>query len=162
MSIRRKEDYSSSPSPSPSASALQRYAHSQAFGVSNKTSWFGSLMGSVAKLDISRNSTRLVDVSEPEHEIGVKYKNDADGNPKETYKSFNLDDTYGGVGPLLMKNFLEAVQKHTMTETGKSSEIFASHRGVVQLNEFAPKSVPLKSNVGPFKNEAALLISLVS
>ena len=118
-------------------------------------------MGNLANLDIARNSTRLVDVSEPETTpgIGVMYKKDADGNLKETYKSFKLDDTYDGGGPLLVKNFMEAVQKHTMGETGKSSEIFASHKDVIQLNGVAPRSAPLRSNVGPFKKETALLIS---
>jgi len=139
MSLRKRDD----------GYALSRYSHSQPFGVGNKTSWFGSLIDNVSKLDVARNNT----------EIGVRYKKAADGTLKETIKSFNLDQMYNGSGPLLVKNFLEAVQKHTMGETGKTSEIFESHRDVVQLSGLAPRPVPLRSKVGPFQTETAMMIS---
>lgn len=133
------------------------YAKSQSFGVQNKKSWFDSMMKDVALLDLSRNSsggTRVVDVSEPD--IGTKYKRAVDGRMKEAFVTIPLDST--DPESSMMKDFLAAVHKHTMGETGKASETVESHPGVVQFVG-APKPQVLKSSVGPFQSEAAIKVN---
>ena len=133
------------------------YAKSQSFGVQNKKSWFDSMMKDVTLLDLSRNSsggTRVVDVSEPD--IGTKYKRSVDGRMKEVFVTISLDST--DPESSMMKDFLAAVHKHTMGETGKASETVESRPGVVQFVG-APKPQLLKSSVGPFESEAAMKVN---
>ena len=62
-------------------------------------------------------------------------------------------------GPrIIMTHFLEAVQKHTMGETGTASEIFESRNEVVKLSGINPRSTVLTSIVGPFATQKGLKI----
>lgn len=142
-SRRRKDDYPSTPA---------RHGQSQSFGLSNKTSFFGSMLNGVTRLNISRNA---VDASD----IGVKFKRTIFMQLRETYVPLKFDDKEDPQTSLEMKNFLQAVQKHTMGETGKSSEIFENHESVVRLTGEAPESRLLGSRIGPFSKEPRLKIS---
>lgn len=138
-------------------SSFTGYARSVSFGVSNKTSWFETMMNDVARLEIYRNDTRVVNLSGvTESEIGVHTtKRTGDGSTKVV--SYKMDDVYHNTD--LLKHFLEAVQKHTMGETGKASEIFESRGNVVTLNGSAPNSKALKCYIGPFKMLSAFEIA---
>lgn len=142
-SRRRKDDYPSTPA---------RHGQSQSFGLSNKTSFFGSMLNGVTRLNISRNA---VDASD----IGVKFKRTILMQQREQYLPLKFDDKEDLQTSLQMKNFLQAVQKHTMGETGKSSEIFENHESVVRLTGEAPESRLLGSRIGPFSKEPRLKIS---
>ena len=116
-------------------------------GVAFKSSWLESVMKDVSRLDMSRTSS-----------IDARYKKAADGTMKEVFISFKVDDREDRIYSMQMKQFLEAVQKHTMGETGKTSEIFVDHEDVVKLTGTPPKSNVLKSEVGPFANETGIMI----
>jgi len=90
---------------------------------------------------------------------GVRYKKALDGSLIEYTTIIKADDKDNAENSILLKDFLEAVQKHTMGETGKTSEIFTSHEQVVAVNDIAPRSVPLGSNVGPFRNQNRLVVA---
>jgi hypothetical protein len=116
-------------------------------GVAFKSSWLESVMKDVYRLDMSRTSS-----------IDARYKKAADGTMKEVFLTFKVDDREDRTYSIHMKHFLEAVQKHTMGETGKASEIFVDHEDVVKLTGTPPKSNVLKSEVGRFANETEIKI----
>lgn len=133
-------------------SHISLYGSSKTFGgVSFKQSWYESVTKEVARLDVSRMSS-----------IDARFQRVADGTIKEVFLTFKVDDRDDRSYATQLKYFLEAVQKHTMGETGKASEIFMDHENVVKLTGTAPEAKVLKSELGPFVNETGIKITGMS
>ena len=138
-------------------------------GSSNcRKTWYESIMDDIVHRDAVRHSLRINkeqvskahqnDISEydlrsnhiHDEQIGVRFKRTASGTMQES------------IIPLLEKpgftDFMEAVQKFTMGETGIASERFYSNEQV-QLMPNPPTSVSLTSNCGPFQNYPGIKIS---